>query len=278
MADPTLLEVAKQVESKLRKIRRVDDAEELLQTTLSAYREVLRTWPWGFALQRYRTILKKAEPIQVTLTNGSQQVTLVSGNPDWSLYPSILIPRRRPLFTDGGGTLLDPWMGETGTYDATAGYHIIPLFDSQVWGVAVTNVGPLVKMSLIALEARDPNREKRGKPRAFIPYTPYVEVWPVPDDTYDVDIWMTPLPDTKIDPNLQIAAPLVDAVVYLTMSHLLAFVKPDLVPYYRAMVERAVQDARGVDNIAFSWPEFHQAYEAGATLIPTAFDFRIVKP
>lgn len=276
MPDPTALEVAKKVEARLRKLRRVDDIEELLQTVLASYREVLRAWPWGFALQRYRTLLKGASKAQVTLTSGQVTVTLVSGEADWSMRPSILLPGRRPLFTDGGGNLLDPWMGSSGTYDATIGYNTIPLFDVQVWGIAVTNVGPLAKMSHLALETVDPNRSRIAPPQAFIPYTPYVEIWPVPDRDYDVDVWMVPMPESNLDPSQTIAAPLEDAVIYKSMEHLLTYVKADLVPYYSALTEKVLKDIRDSDVLSFSWPEFHQVFEAATRPLDVAF--RIVLP
>ena len=274
MADPTILEVAKKVEARIRRLRRLDDAEELLSVVLSSYREVLRSWPWGFALQRYRTRLPGASQATVALTNGSQSVTLVSGSADWSLYPTISLPGRRPLYTDGGGSLVDPWLGSTGTYDCRIIYNVIPLFDVQVWGIAVTNVGPLLKMSHVGLETIDPNREKIGRPKAFVPYTPYTEVWPAPDLDYDVDVWLVPMPPSQVDPSVQVAAPLEDAVVYKAISHLLAQTKPDLVAYYEAEAEKSLAAVKSSDAASYSWPEFHLVYEAAET--PIEFNFRIV--
>lgn len=263
MPDPTLLDVARKVHARVRRIRPTDDAEELFEIVLSSYREALKAWPWGFALQRYRTLLPAATPAVVTLTGGSSIVTLVSGSADWTLQPVILIKGRRPLYTDGGGNLVDVWLDTTGDYNVTIGYSIIPLFDARVWAVAVTNVGPLQKMSSSALETLDPNREKRGRPMAFVPYTPYVEIYPVPDAKYDVDIWLTPLPEMKVDPDMLLASPLVDAVVFKSLEHLVAQSVPQLTPYYHSLYVEALRAAQESDSIAFSWPEFHAVYEAG---------------
>ncbi|MCS7107774.1 MAG: hypothetical protein NZ902_06720, partial [Acidilobaceae archaeon] len=197
MPDPTLMDVIRRVESRIRRLRPLDDFEELAEVILGSYRDCLRAWPWGFALQRYRTRLLRPNSVTVELTQGSRALNVVSsGDPiDWSLWPLLSIPGRRPLYTDGGGVLVDAWLGETGTYQGRLIYSVIPLFDVQVWGLAVTNVGPLAKMSFQMLETLSPNRDKVGRPKAFVPYTPYVEVYPGPDSDYDVDVWITPLPD-----------------------------------------------------------------------------------
>lgn len=267
MADPTLLDIARKVQARVRRIRPTDDVEELFEVVLSAYREALKAWPWGFALQRYRTLLPSVSAATVTLVNGSSRVTLVSGSADWSLQPVILIPGRRPLYTDGGGNLVDTWLDSTGDYEVSIGYSVIPLFDSLVWAVAVTNIGPLVKMSSASLEVLDPNREKRGRPAAFVPYTPFVEIYPVPDAKYDVDIWLTPMPASTVDPAMLMAAPLVDAVVFKSLEHLVAQSIPQLTPYYHSLYLESLRVAQETDRSSFSWPEFHAIYEAGGQVM-----------
>lgn len=268
MADPKISEVTRRVKARLRRVRPLDDYEEIVEAVMSAYRDAVKAWPWGFLLQRYRTRLLGPVDVTVTLTSGRTSITVVSSNGtlDFSLYPSLILPGRRPLFTDGGGNLVEGFIGDTGDYQGKFVYNIIPLFDVVFWGVSVTDVGPLYKMSFQALETLSPNRDRIGRPFAFVPYTPFCEIYPAPDKPYDLDVWLVPTPGINFDVNTEIAAPLVDAIVYKACALLLAQSNPQMVPFYMDMYEREMSRLKSVDSVAFSWPEFHLDYEVGKTL------------
>lgn len=270
MADPKVSEVVRRVRARLRRVRPLDDYEELVEATMSAYRDAVKAWPWGFLLQRYRTRLLGPVGVTVRLTSGETRIDVISNDAplDYSLYPSLILPGRRPLFTDGGGNLVEPFVGDTGDYQGKFVYNIIPLFDVVFWGVSVTDIGPLYKMSFQALETLSPNRDKIGRPIAFVPYTPFCEVYPSPDRPYDMDVWLVPSPSIEFDVNATIAAPLVDAVVYKTCALLLAQSNPQMVPFYMDLYEREMSRLKSVDGVAFSWPEFHLDYEVGKVIFP----------
>lgn len=278
MADPKVSEVVRRVRARIRRIRALDDYEEIIEAVLSAYRDAVKAWPWGFLLQRYRTRLLGPVNVTVTLTSGQNTITIVNsdGPVDYSLYPSLILPGRRPLFTDGGGNLIEGFIGDTGDYQGKFIYNIIPLFDVVFWGVSVTDVGPLYKMSFQMLETMAPNRDKIGRPFAFVPYTPFCEIFPAPDRPYDLDVWIVPSPSMEFSAEMTIAAPLIDAVIYKACAQLLSQSNPQMVPFYMDLYEREMSRLKSVDSVAFSWPEFHLSYELGG--IPAIPNIKFVPP
>lgn len=270
MPDPTIAEVIRRVRARLKRVRPLDDYEELAEGVMSAYREVVRTWPWGFLLQRYRTRVLRPVNVTVELSANQSSISVINsdGDIDWSLQPTLTLPGRRPFFTDGAGNLVEPFIGQTGTYDGKLIYNIIPLFDVVFWGVSITDSGPLQKMSFQMLEYLSPNRDKIGKPWAFVPYTPFCELFPAPDREYDLDVWIVPSLPNTFDANYTVASPLVDAVIYKACAILLAQGTPQLVPIYMDLYEKEITRLKSVDTVGFSWPEFHLSYEIGTHTVP----------
>ena len=279
MADPKISDIVRRVRARLRRVRPLDDYEELVEAVMSAYRDVVKAWPWGFLLQRYRTRVLRPVNVTVTLTAGQNTITVVNsdGTLDWSLQPTLTLPGRRPFFTDGGGNLIEPFIGQTGTYEGRVIYNIIPLFDVVFWGVSITDAGPLQKMSFQMLEYLSPNRDKIGKPWAFVPYTPFCELFPAPDRDYDLDVWLVPSPPSNFDVNSEIAAPLMDAVMYKSCALLLSQSNPQMVPMYMDLYEREMSRLKSVDTVGFSWPEFHLSYEIGTHAVPFP-SYKVVIP